>query len=102
MQRIKSADKDMVPILRPDPSQKEAVYAIADGPCWYGASPAGTFLVTCHDGQRAVGQFRTGQTYAAILHSNNGRVRVLGDRVSAHKAMELCRAENRRLQSVAE
>jgi hypothetical protein len=90
----------MVPILRPDPSQKEAVYAVDNGPCWYGASPVGTFLVTCHDGQKPVGQFRSGQTFAAILHGRDGRVRVLGDRVSAHKAMDLCRAQNKHLQSL--
>lgn len=87
-------------ILQRDPNQKEAVYAIDNGPCWYGTTWVGTFVVSCHDGGTPVGRLRSGSTYAAILHARDGRVRVLGDRVAAHKAVALCRAENKHLQSL--
>ena len=86
-------------LLQRDPDQKEATYAVANGPCWYGNSPAGTFVVLCHDGQTPVGEYRTGRTYAAIVHGSDGIARVLGDRVSAHRAVELCRTENKQLQT---
>jgi hypothetical protein len=99
MDLIKWARHEMVPILRRDPHQSEAVYAVEDGPCWYGTSTAGLFLTACHDPNTPRGQLRTGQTYAAILHASNGLVRVLGEGVSAHRAIELCRPANKDIQA---